>query len=99
MVDTPLTLGAKGTIISDGRKSNFTVVAFTPGKSYTIKTKLPLGGLYVRRVLEETAEGLQITHEVWFKGLTSGIFARMLGRDFRKKLPSVVERVKEIAEQ
>lgn len=95
----PFVLGAKGTIVSDGRKSKFTVVALTPGKSYTIKTKLPLGGLYVRRLFTETAEGNTITHEVWFKGLTSGVFARALGRNFRAMLPAVVEKVKEIAEQ
>lgn len=96
---TPFVLGAKGTIVAEGRRSKFTVVALTPGKSYTIKTKLPLGGLYVRRLFEETAEGNTITHEVWFRGVTSGLFARALGRDFRVMLPAVVEKVKEIAEQ
>ncbi len=98
-ITMPFALGAKGTIVSNGRKSKFTVVSFTAGKSYTIKMKLPLGGLYVRRFMEKTAEGLSITHEVWFKGLTSGLFARMLGQDFRKKLPSVVEAVKTRAEK
>ena len=43
-------LKAKGSIISlEGRKSKFSIVEYTEGESYTMKTKLPLGSRYVRR--------------------------------------------------
>lgn len=92
-------LGAKGTILSlEGRTSKFKVVAIEPGKSYTIKTKLPLGGLYVKRTMTPTSEGIEFTHEVWFVGLTKGFFAKAFGADFRAMLPEVMQNVKRIAE-
>lgn len=94
------TLGNKGMIHSlEGRKSKFKVVAFEEGKSYTFKTNLPLGGLYVKRYLTIENGMTHFTHEVWFKGITAGIFAKAFGKDFRKMLPSVLENIKNIAEQ
>lgn len=93
-------LNAKGTIISlEGRKSAFKIVEFQEGNSYTLKTKLPLGSLYVKRYLTHTAEGTIFTHEVWFKGVTGGLFAKAFGPKFREMLPSVLENIKKIAEQ
>lgn len=92
-------LDAKGKIISlEGRKTKFKVVEFEEGKSYTFKTNLPLSGLYVKRTLEQKNGKTYFTHEVWFKGLTAGIFANMFGDDFRKMLPEVMESIKNIAE-
>lgn len=93
-------LGAKGTILSlEGRKSKFTIVEFERGRSYTMKTKLPLGSLYVKRYLT-SAEGHTIfTHEVWFSGLTKGIFAKAFGTKFRNMLPDVLANIKNIVEK
>jgi len=92
-------LDAKGEIISlENRKSKFKVVEFIKGKSYTYKTKLPLGSLYVKRYVE-TKDGKTIfTHEVWFKGLTKGIFAKAFGEKFRGMLPDVLTNIKNIIE-
>lgn len=92
-------LNSKGVITSlEDRKSKFKVVEYTEGQSYTYKTKLPLGSLYVKRYLT-VKEGKTIyTHEVWFKGLNGGIFAKAFGEKFRKMLPDVLTRIKEIAE-
>ena len=98
-MDSAFQLGAKGTITSlEGREAQFKVVEFEPGKSYTYKTKLPLGSLYVKRYLESKDGKLYFTHEVWFKGLTAGIFAKNFGPEFRRLLPEVMEEVKKIAE-
>jgi len=92
-------LGSKGVIISlENRKSKFKVVEFTQGNSYTYKTKLPLGSIYVKRYLTSENGKTVFTHEVWFKGLTGGIFAKSFGEKFRKMLPNVLGRIKEIAE-
>ncbi len=92
-------LGKKGKIISlEGRKSKFKVVEFKEGFSYTIKTKLPLGSLYVKRYLNTENNKTTFTHEVWFKGLTRGIFAKAFGGNFRKMLPEVLQNIKQIAE-
>lgn len=93
-------LNARGEIISlEGRRSKFTVVAFETNKSYTFKTKLPLGALFIKRTLEIKNGTTYFTHEVWFKGLSSGIFAKKLGPKFRKMLPLVMENIKTIAEK
>lgn len=98
-MEDAFTLGAKGTIISlEGRRSTFKVVAFEAGQSYTIKTKLPLGSLYVKRYLPPTEEGLVFTHEVWFRGFSGGLFAKIFGAKFRSLLPEVLTNIKNIAE-
>ena len=92
-------LGTKGKITTlQGRKVNFKVVEWEEGKSYTYKTALPLGSLYVKRYLEEKDGKTLFTHRVWFQGLTSGIFAKQLGEEFRDLLPGVLENIKQIAE-
>lgn len=92
-------LGAKGKIISlEGRTSKFKIVEYHEGHSYTLKTKLPLGSLYVKRYLSEDGDKQLFTHEVWFKGLTAGIFSKAFGKKFRAMLPDVMDNINEIAE-
>ena len=92
-------IGVKGQIISlENRKSKFKVVEFVKGQSYTYKTKLPLGSLYVKRYLTKENGKTIFTHEVWFKGLTGGFFAKSFGEKFRKMLPDVLNNIKNIAE-
>jgi len=99
-IDGQFAEGTKGKFIpKKGAKAKFKIVAFESGKSYTFKTKLPLGSLFVKRTLEQKNERTFFTHEVWFKGLTKGIFSKILGGDFRKVLPSVMEKIKKIAEE
>lgn len=99
MMEMPFQLKSKGKIISlEGRTSRFKVVAYEEGKSYTFKTNLPLGGLYVKRYLEQKDGKTFFTHEVWFKGLTAGIFAKKFGPEFRKLLPEVMENIREQVE-
>lgn len=95
----PFGLHARGTLISlEGRKSKFKVVQYVEGESYTFKTSLPLGGLYVKRFWTEEEGQLVFTHEVWFRGLTGGLFAKAFGPKFRDMLPEVMEEVKRLAE-
>ena len=99
LMSDPFKLGAKGTIVSlEGRKSKFKVVEYEEGLSYTIKTKLPLGSLYVKRTLSTQSGKTIFTHEVWFKGLTGGLFAKRFGPKFRKMLPEVMLKIKQLAE-
>lgn len=93
-------LGAKGTIISlEDRKSSFIITEYEEGKSYVMKTKLPLGSLYVKRYLTVEGQVTTFTHEVWFKGVTGGLFAKAFGREFRKMLPGVLKNIKDIVEE
>ncbi|MEM9364240.1 MAG: SRPBCC family protein [Bacteroidota bacterium] len=99
-LDGPFELNAKGKIISlEGRTSRFKVTECVSGKSYTFKSKLPFGALYVKRYLEVKQGVTFFTHEVWFTGLTGGIFAKRFGPEFRSVLPKVMENIKKIAEK
>ncbi len=96
----PFAVGTKGKLIPDkGATANFVLTAVDPGRSYTFRTMLPLGSLYVKRVLSRQNGLTSFTHEVWFTGLSKGIFGRVLGKRFRAILPEVLESIKTIAEQ
>ena len=100
VLDEAFKLGSRGKIIDlKGRASKFKVVAYEEGKSYTFKTQLPLAGLYVKRTLEEKDGQTFFTHEVWFKGLTAGMFAKRFGGTFKAMLPGVMGSIKAKAEQ
>lgn len=91
--------GTKGTLISDqGRKAKFMVTAVDEGVSYTFKTRLPLGRLQITRSLREQNGTVLFTHEVRFRGLTGGLFARMLGKAYREMLPKVMQNIQRQAE-
>lgn len=92
-------LASEGVIISlEDRKSKFKVVEFVEGQTYTYKTKLPMGSLYVKRYLTEENGKTTFTHEVWFKGLTGRLFSKVFGKKFRRMLPDVLRNIKQIAE-
>lgn len=96
----PFTAGATGRLIPDkGPKAKFRVTEVVPGRSYTFRTALPLGALYVKRFLSNANGQTAFTHEVWFTGLTKGIFGRTLGRRYRQMLPEVMTTIKRIVEQ
>ncbi len=98
-IEDEFNLGAKGKIVSlEERTTKFKVVEYIKGVSYTYKTKLPLGSLYVKRYLTKEKEKISFTHEVWFKGLTGGLFAKAFGAKFREMLPTVLSNVKTLAE-
>lgn len=93
-LNVPFELHAKGTIVSlKGQKSKFKIVDLEVGTTYTFKTTLPLGGLFVKRWLEVKDGKTYLTHEVWFSGLTGGLFARLFGDDFKAMLPEVMANV------
>lgn len=96
----PFVTGTQGRLIPDkGPKSTFTLTEVVPEQSYTFRTRLPLGSLYVKRLLITRNGKTTFTHEVWFTGLTKGIFSRALGRNYRTLLPGVMEKIRRIAEQ
>lgn len=92
--------GSKGTLISlEGRRSKFKIVDLDEGRSYTFRTPLLFSSLYVKRYLKTNKGRTTITHEVWFKGLTAGLFANKFGPKFREMLPSVMNKVVEKAQE
>lgn len=91
---------ARGKLIPDkGPKSKFRIVNYIPGKEYTLKTKIPLGSLNVRRYLKTKDQKTYFTHEVRFRGLFKGLFGLLYGKRYRQMLPSVLSNIQDLAEQ
>ena len=98
--DGPLQLQQTGTIIAHNvRRSPFVISTFTPGRAYTIDTRLIGSTLYVHRYLEPMDTGTRFTHGVWFSGWTAGIFGRWLGPQFKTLLPQSMARIDQLATQ
>ena len=91
--------GAKGTMKPrTGPKLKFYISELIPNQSYTINTIMPIGELVIKRSLTETNNEIHFTDDIAFKGLLKYIFGLMLGGQFRKVLPEVMNNFKRIAE-
>ena len=97
-LDGPFQEGSKGKLIPDkGPKSTFKITAYQAGRSYTFRTGLPLGGLYVERILEEKNGKTQFTHKVYFKGIGGRLIAGSLGKRYRGMLPEAMKKIQQLA--
>lgn len=95
----PFQQGTAGILIPDkGLKSRFIIDSLESGRSYTFKTKLPIGALYVKRYLTVQDGKTRFTHEVWFTGLAKGLFGSVLGKNYRKIMPDVMQKIAALAE-
>ncbi len=91
--------GAKGTMKpKKGPKLKFYISEFTPNQSYTVNTIMPVGVLVIKRSLLEVNNEIHFTDDISFKGFLKYIFGFMLGGQFKKVLPEVMNNFKEIAE-
>ena len=93
------TKGSKGKIIPDkGLVSTFVITDVDSNKSYSFKTRIPFGWLIITRSLKVNNGITSFTHDVRFTGLFKKVFGKRLGNKYRQMLPSVMEKIKEIAE-
>lgn len=91
--------GAKGTMKpKTGPKLKFYISELIPNHSYTINTIMPVGELVIKRSLIETNNEVHFTDDIAFTGFLKYIFGFMLGGQFRKVLPEVMNNFKRIAE-
>ncbi len=91
--------GAKGTMIpKTGPKLKFYISELIPHKSYTFNTIMPVGELVIKRSLIEKNNEIHFTDDIAFTGFLKYIFGFMLGGQFRKVLPEVMNNFKRIAE-
>ena len=106
--DAPFAQGVVGYVdTSQAPRTRFTLVEVTDGKSFTEQLHLPLGqSILLKRYFEpapEVAENAppitRFTHEVVFKGRLKGLFYLLAGSAFKKEMPLVMGRLKELAEQ
>jgi hypothetical protein len=93
-------LNAKGSITpKKGPKLKFYISEIIPNKSYTFNTKMPVGELVIKRTLTVENEVVYFTDDIAFTGFLKFIFGFMLGGQFRKVLPEVMENFKRLAEK
>lgn len=92
-------VGTKGKLIPDKRpKSKFVISELETNKSYTFKTKIPFGWLIIKKRLEVNDGKTFFTHDVEFTGLLKKILGKRPGKYYRAMLPSVLSKIKQIAE-
>lgn len=90
-IDGPFRAGARGEIVDrSGRTSTFVVDVVEPGVRYAYHVALPGARLVLRRTLDRDRPG-QVRHDVTFRGPLAVVWALVLGRGFRRRLPPTVE--------
>jgi hypothetical protein len=98
-LESDFALNAKGTFIpKKGPKLKFYISEIIPNKSYTFNTKMPVGELVIKRTLTVENEIVHFTDDIAFTGFLKLVFGFMLGGQFRKVLPEVMENFKKLAE-
>ena len=91
--------GANGTMKpKTGPKLKFYISELTPNKSYTFNTIMPVGELIIKRSLTEIDNEIHFTDDIAFTSFLKHVFGFMLGGQFRKILPEVMNNFKRIAE-
>ena len=81
-----------------GPKLKFYISEIIPNKSYTFNTIMPVGELVIKRSLVKENNEIQFTDDIKFTGFLKYIFGLMLGGEFRKVLPEVMLKFKNLAE-
>lgn len=93
--------GAIGYVKASGApKTKFEIIEHKEGTYFTESLKLPLyHSLELKRYFEVSNDGTTIfTHEVGFKGPLKNVLFYFLAKSFKKELPLVMNRLKEVAE-
>ena len=82
-----------------GGKMRFTVVAVEPERLFVDEAKLPGCRFGHEHRVEPAGSGSEITHRLYLKGATSGLFSRLFGRKrMARTWSGFVERERELAE-
>jgi len=93
-------LGTKGALVpKTGPKLKFEIIEYSEGTFYTFKTKMPIGYLEIKRVLEYKEGHTFFTDDIRFTGFLKRFFGAMLGRGFKSVLPEVMNNFKNILEE
>jgi hypothetical protein len=92
-------VGTKGSLQpTDGPKSEFEITECTPLKSFSNVCMLPFCKMEFTHNMEDTAQGLQVTHQVSMSGPLTFIFSRVIGSQLAKGLPDEVENITKMAQ-
>ncbi len=95
-------LGATGVIKARGAaKTRFELIEVIPGVSFIEKLKVPLyQSIELHRYFEESESGMTVfSHEAHFKGRLRFLIYLVAASSFKKELPLVMSRLRQVAEQ
>ncbi len=93
-------VGAKGILKpKTGPKLKFYISEIVPNQSYTFNTIMPIGELVIKRTVTVENSTVYFTDDIAFTGFLKYIFGFMLGGQFRKVLPKVMQTFKEMVEK
>lgn len=93
-------VGAKGILKpKTGPKLKFYISEIVPNQSYTFNTIMPIGELVIKRTVTVENSTVYFTDDIAFTGFLKYIFGFMLGGQFRKVLPKVMNTFKEMVEK
>ena len=95
-----LAVGTGATVkFKRGGKMKFTVLEVDPERLFVDEAKFPGCRFGHEHRVEPAGSGSEITHRLYLKGATSGLFSRLLGRKrMEKSVEGFVERERELAE-
>ena len=94
-------VGATGVVKAKGApKSKFKLIEVTPSVSFTERLSTPLWqSIDLVRYFEEGEDGKTIfVHEVHFKGSVRWIIYAAAGKTYKKELPRVMNKLRDVAE-
>lgn len=99
-LEGPLEVGGNATVkFKRGGKMRFDIVALEPERLFVDEARLPGCRFGHEHRVEPAGSGCEITHRLYLKGPTSGLFARLFGRNkLRRSVERFVERERELAE-
>jgi uncharacterized protein YndB with AHSA1/START domain len=97
-IDGEIAPGTKGELKpKQGPRSIFTIVEVEPERKFTDTTKLPGCNLAFIHEIEPSPAGTKITHRIRMEGITTPLFAQILGKKFLRELPVAVRNLDRLA--
>jgi Polyketide cyclase / dehydrase and lipid transport len=99
-LDGPLRAGASGRLVpTKGRAVPMVVTEATPGRSFTVESKIPFFHMAFEHVLRQADYGTEVIHRVTLSGPLSLVIGRMLTKQINNGLPVTLNKLKLLAER
>ena len=99
-IDGAFIINQKGYIKpKSGPKSTFEIIELTKGKSFTNRSKLPLGKIdFVHEIKKSLNGELIITHRIEISGVLTFLFSKVIGNKLIKELPKALNNLVNLIE-
>lgn len=81
-----------------GPKTKFKITEATENRSFSNRSLLPLCSIYFVHELNEVEGTIEISHRIEMKGLLSGFFSKVMGKNIARGLPGSVENLIKLVE-